>query len=44
MARELQQAGWHKARALEGGWDAYVAAGLPVEPLPEQSTEVSGLD
>jgi rhodanese-related sulfurtransferase len=34
VARELIQAGWTKARALEGGWNAYIAAGLPVVPRP----------
>ncbi|MGH7545275.1 MAG: rhodanese-like domain-containing protein [Gemmatimonadota bacterium] len=32
MARELQQAGWPRTRALAGGWTAWQAAGLPVEP------------
>jgi 3-mercaptopyruvate sulfurtransferase SseA len=32
VARELQKAGWTKARALIGGWAAWQAAGLPVEP------------
>jgi len=31
VARELQQAGWPGARALLGGWEAWRAAGLPVE-------------
>jgi hypothetical protein len=30
VARELQKAGWTKARALKGGWEAWQAA-LPVE-------------
>ena len=32
MALELRKAGWPKAVALTGGWDALAAAGLPVEP------------
>lgn len=32
MAQELRQAGWTKARALVGGWEAWQAAKLPLEP------------
>lgn len=32
MARDLQQAGWLNARALQGGWEAWQRVGLPVEP------------
>jgi 3-mercaptopyruvate sulfurtransferase SseA len=32
VAQELRQAGWKKARALAGGWEAWQAAGMPVEP------------
>ncbi|WP_371859944.1 rhodanese-like domain-containing protein [Thermosporothrix hazakensis] len=32
MAHELQQAGWTHSYALAGGWQAWVDAGLPVEP------------
>jgi 3-mercaptopyruvate sulfurtransferase SseA len=32
VARELRRAGWKKARALTGGWAAWQAAHLPVEP------------
>jgi NhaP-type Na+/H+ or K+/H+ antiporter/rhodanese-related sulfurtransferase len=32
IARELQAAGWPKARALKEGWVAWQEAGLPVEP------------
>jgi rhodanese-related sulfurtransferase len=32
VAQDLRQAGWTKARALIGGWDAWLEAGLPVEP------------
>jgi 3-mercaptopyruvate sulfurtransferase SseA len=35
VALELQRAGWPQARALTGGWDAWQAAGLPVEPKTE---------
>jgi 3-mercaptopyruvate sulfurtransferase SseA len=35
VAQELRQAGWVNARALIGGWNAWQAAGLPVEPKPE---------
>jgi 3-mercaptopyruvate sulfurtransferase SseA len=34
VARELQRAGWPKARALVGGWDAWREAGLPIEDKP----------
>jgi 3-mercaptopyruvate sulfurtransferase SseA len=30
VARELRKAGWKKARALVGGWNAWNEAGLPV--------------
>ncbi|HJY28101.1 MAG TPA: rhodanese-like domain-containing protein [Pyrinomonadaceae bacterium] len=32
MAQELRQAGWTKARALIGGWDAWQNANRPVVP------------
>ncbi|HYO48264.1 MAG TPA: hypothetical protein VEW94_00325 [Chloroflexia bacterium] len=31
MAQELKRAGWPNARALAGGWEAWQAAGMPVE-------------
>ena len=31
MARELREKGWTRARALVGGFDAWRAAGLPLE-------------
>ncbi|MEO5574102.1 MAG: cation:proton antiporter [Gammaproteobacteria bacterium] len=34
VAQELRQQGWPKARALIGGWAAWQAADLPVEPKP----------
>jgi 3-mercaptopyruvate sulfurtransferase SseA len=34
VARELQKAGWSKARALVGGWEAWQSAGLPVAARP----------
>jgi 3-mercaptopyruvate sulfurtransferase SseA len=34
VARKLQKSGWLKTRALAGGWDAWQAAGLPVESKP----------
>jgi 3-mercaptopyruvate sulfurtransferase SseA len=37
VAQELRLAGWVKARALIGGWNAWETAGLPVEPKPTQS-------
>ncbi|HEX6966860.1 MAG TPA: hypothetical protein VF166_13775 [Gemmatimonadaceae bacterium] len=37
MARELRQAGWPKARALVGGWAAWLQAGLPTEPPRERT-------
>jgi 3-mercaptopyruvate sulfurtransferase SseA len=36
VAQSLQRAGWPRARALQGGWDAWQAAGLPIEPRPEE--------
>jgi hypothetical protein len=32
VARELQQAGYEKARALVGGWDLWEAVDMPTEP------------
>lgn len=32
MALELRKAGWPKAVALKGGWEAWQEAGLPTEP------------
>jgi 3-mercaptopyruvate sulfurtransferase SseA len=34
VVQELKRAGWTRARALVGGWDAWQAAGLPVEEKP----------
>lgn len=34
MALELRKAGWKKAVALTGGWDAWVKAGFAVEQAP----------
>ena len=31
MARQLRKAGWPKARALIGGWQAWIDAGMPLE-------------
>jgi 3-mercaptopyruvate sulfurtransferase SseA len=31
VALSLKAEGWDKARALVGGWDAWLEAGLPVE-------------
>jgi 3-mercaptopyruvate sulfurtransferase SseA len=39
VVRELQRAEWKKARALTGGWDAWQAAGLPIEPKASQTEE-----
>jgi 3-mercaptopyruvate sulfurtransferase SseA len=42
VARELRKAGWARARALAGGWKAWQAAGLPVEPKSsEQATQTA---
>jgi 3-mercaptopyruvate sulfurtransferase SseA len=38
VAQELRQAGWAKARALVGGWNAWQEVGLPVEAKPQQSS------
>jgi hypothetical protein len=32
VALELRRKGWARARALVGGFDAWRAAGLPLEP------------
>jgi 3-mercaptopyruvate sulfurtransferase SseA len=37
VAQELRQGGWVGARALTGGWDAWQAMGLPVEPKASES-------
>jgi rhodanese-related sulfurtransferase len=37
VVRNLQQAGWSRARALVGGWKAWKAAGLPVERTGDDS-------
>jgi 3-mercaptopyruvate sulfurtransferase SseA len=34
VALQLRRAGWPKARALEGGWQAWKKSGLPTEPKP----------
>lgn len=31
VAEELRQAGWSRARALQGGWEIWQASGLPIE-------------
>jgi rhodanese-related sulfurtransferase len=33
VALELRKAGWTKAVALQGGWQAWIDAGLPVASL-----------
>jgi 3-mercaptopyruvate sulfurtransferase SseA len=33
VARELRKAGWPKAVALTGGWQAWIDAGLPVADI-----------
>jgi hypothetical protein len=37
VARQLQKAGWAKARALVGGWTTWQERGRPVEPKTWQS-------
>jgi 3-mercaptopyruvate sulfurtransferase SseA len=32
VAQDLRRSGWKKARALVGGWKAWIDAGLPTEP------------
>lgn len=39
MAQELQRAGWPRARALVGGWQAWLDAGLPVAPREAEPVE-----
>lgn len=36
MARLLLDRGYQQVRPLEGGFDAWLAAGLPTEPLAEE--------
>ena len=38
MARLLLDRGYRNVRPLEGGFDAWLAAGLPTEPLDESET------
>ena len=40
MTRRLREAGWSKARALVGGWRAWVDAGMPTEPKEEVPASV----
>jgi rhodanese-related sulfurtransferase len=37
VARQLRQAGWSGARALIGGWRAWVDAAMPIEPKPKMA-------
>jgi len=37
VVRELQRAGWTRARALIGGWEGWQKAGMPVEPRQQDS-------
>ena len=37
VVQQLKQAGWPNARALIGGWKAWQAAGLPIEPKTDES-------
>jgi 3-mercaptopyruvate sulfurtransferase SseA len=34
VAQELRRAGWTRARALIGGWNAWLENGLPIEKKP----------
>jgi 3-mercaptopyruvate sulfurtransferase SseA len=34
VALELRKAGWNRAIALRGGWQAWQDADLPTEPAP----------
>lgn len=36
----LKRRGIHRVRPLEGGFDAWLAAGRPVEPLSEREKEM----
>lgn len=38
MARLLLDRGYAKVRPLEGGFDAWLAAGLPTEPFSEEES------
>ncbi len=41
-ARSLQALGWHDAADVIGGFDAWVADGLPVRPCAGATAEESG--
>jgi len=44
VALELRRAGWHKARALKGGWKAWQDAGMPIgggEPRADRAAAES---
>jgi 3-mercaptopyruvate sulfurtransferase SseA len=38
VTRELRKAGWTGARALVGGWKAWLEKGMPVEETAERRT------
>ena len=42
MARLLLERGYRNVRPLEGGFDAWVAAGLPTDPLDESERALHG--
>jgi len=44
VARELRDAGWPDARALVGGWSAWLDAGLPVEPKEDEVPSAWAVD
>jgi rhodanese-related sulfurtransferase len=43
-ARAAQQLGWNLATDLEGGFRAWVAAGLPIQPCAGPTPEESGAE
>jgi len=42
VARDLRRAGWQRARALVGGWDAWQAAGLPTDAKADAKADAGG--
>lgn len=40
MARLLIDRGYRNVRPLEGGFDAWLAAGLPTEPFSEEEAKL----
>jgi 3-mercaptopyruvate sulfurtransferase SseA len=43
VAHELRKAGWSRAYAFVGGWQAWLDAGLPVAPRAADEEEATHL-